>query len=1029
MTRTFVLDNNGRIPVALDLERDLNEQQRAAVTCGNGPKLVIAGAGSGKTRTITYRVAYLMAKGVPASSIMLATFTNKAAREMLSRVEALTGSNIGKVWGGTFHAIGNRLLRHYAKRLECSPSYTILDDEDQRDLLKVCVTQAKIKVEEKRFPAPSILQDIISFAFNTQQSVPAVIEQRYPHFLPWTDAIQAIEARYTARKRQACAMDYDDLLRYWWQLLEAHPDVAQRLGGQFRYLLVDEYQDTNAVQARIVERLASWNGRNLMVVGDDSQCVMEGTRILTPSGYKPVETLRVGDTVLAGAGNGRLVSEQVRVIQKSRHQRYLVIRVQGGAELRASPNHLCFAKVVPQKKWWYVYLMYRRDLGFRIGVSHVSPHRKGSATAQMRTGPEQADKLWLLEAHQSRQEAQYRETVLGLRYQIPQAIFRSDEEMGGKSKMTKTQVVALFKEFGDHGDQLLSDYGLHLDYPSFEPKASRSRRRIAINVVMAGAKNGAGRRIDQGHEVVCESYLGKQVIKQFPAVHYRDGYWRLRKMSRDYRIVLSLAKRMQQAFVNNSYQASIHYKARFVSAKAMNGTFRIIPAAGLLPGMKVPVVLNGRIVPAVIKSVEWKDNTNGIPFYDLEVERSHNIVSEGIVTHNSIYAFRGANYDNILKFPERNPGTELFKLEINYRSTPQILEFTNASIHHNEGQFHKTLTPTRAPASLPVVVPVNDVYQEAAFVAQRLLQLRDEGVPLEDMAVLYRAHAHSTILQAELIRRNIPYEIRSGVRFFEQAHIKDVVAYLKVLDNPFDEVAWRRLFLMIPRVGNVTAARLWQLAIQTSDPARALLGADAVGVLPAPAKPFFTRFQQDLRRLFEASREQPPNAVVNAVLETGYADYLQARYEAAPSRSEDIQQLAVFARAYQTLQALLSELVLLGELYGQDVAAGPTGDLERVVLSSVHQAKGLEWRVVFVMRMCEGEFPSTMALREPDGEEEERRIFYVATTRAKDELYLTHPLIDLGLRGSGGLLLQPSRFLQELPFMLYEQAVIEEPAA
>ncbi|MBI4323080.1 MAG: ATP-dependent helicase [Candidatus Omnitrophica bacterium] len=666
MTRTFVLDNSGRLPVALDLERDLNEQQRAAVTCGDGPKLVIAGAGSGKTRTITYRVAYLMAKGVPASSIMLATFTNKAAREMLSRVEALTGSNIGKVWGGTFHAIGNRLLRHYAKLLECSPSYTILDDEDQRDLLKVCVTQAQVKVEEKRFPSPSILQDIISFAFNTQQSVPAVIEHRYPHFLAWTDAIQAIETRYTARKRQACAMDYDDLLRYWWQLLEAHPDVAQRLGEQFRYLLVDEYQDTNAVQARIVERLASCNGRNLMVVGDDSQ---------------------------------------------------------------------------------------------------------------------------------------------------------------------------------------------------------------------------------------------------------------------------------------------------------------------------------------------------------------------------SIYAFRGANYDNILKFPERNPGTELFKLEVNYRSTPQILEFTNASIHHNEQQFHKTLTPTRNPASLPVVVPLNDVYQEAAFVAQRLLQLRDEGLPLEDMAVLYRAHAHSTILQAELIRRNIPYEIRSGVRFFEQAHIKDVVAYLKVLDNPFDEVAWRRLFLMIPRIGNVTAARLWQLAIQTADPARALLGADAVGVLPAPAKPFFTRFQQDLRRLLEASREQPPGAVVNAVLETAYADYLQATYEAAQSRSEDIQQLAVFARAYQTLQALLSELVLLGELYGQDVAAGPTGDLERVVLSSVHQAKGLEWRVVFVMRMCEGEFPSTMALREPDGEEEERRIFYVATTRAKDELYIVHPLIDMGLRGSSGLLLQPSRFLQEIPFTLYEQGQVEESAA
>ncbi|MBI3320578.1 MAG: ATP-binding domain-containing protein, partial [Candidatus Omnitrophica bacterium] len=638
----------------------------------------------------------------------------------------------------------------------------------------------------------------------------------------------------------------------------------------------------------------------------------------------------------------------------------------------------------------------------------------------------QADKLWLLEAHRSRQEAQYHETVLGLRYQIPQAIFRSEEEMGGQSKVTKAQLVALFKEFGEHGHQLLRDHGLLFDYPAFEPKASRSHRRIAINVVMAAAKNGAGRRIDQGHEVVCESYLGKEVIERFPAVHYRDGYWRLRKMSRDYRVVLTLAKRLQHAFVEEGYQASIHHKARFVSAKEMNGTFRTMPAVGLLPGMKVPIVRNGRIVPAVIESVEWKDNTDGVPFYDLEVERSHNIVSEGIVTHNSIYAFRGANYDNILKFPERNPGTELFKLEINYRSTPQILEFTNASIHRNQRQFQKTLTATRASGLLPVVIPINDVYQEAAFVAQRLLQLREEGLTLDEMAVLYRAHSHSTILQAELVRRGIPYEIRSGVRFFEQAHIKDVVAYLKVLDNPFDEVAWRRLFLMLPRIGNVTAGRLWQTMAQASDPLERALSEQALEGLPTNAKPFFKRFQHDLRMLRQQGQAELPSVLVNAVLDTAYVDHLRAKYDASQSRIEDIQQLAVFARSYQTLQALLSELVLLGELYGQDVVTGPTGDRERLILSSVHQAKGLEWRVVFVMRMCEGDFPSPMALREVDGEEEERRIFYVATTRAKDELYITHPLVDFGPRGSSGLLLQPSRFLQEIPFTLYEPGEVNE---
>ncbi len=662
MSRTFVIDTSGGTAVPLDLEHDLNEQQRAAVVAGPGPKLVIAGAGTGKTRTVTYRVAYLMAKGLSGSSILLATFTNKAAREMLSRVESLMGAGVGKVWGGTFHATGNRILRHYAPLVGLNHNYSILDDEDQRDMIKVCITEAKVKTEEKRFPAPGLVQDIISFAFNTQRTIEAVLRFKYPQFIEWAQEIQAIAALYTAKKQKANALDYDDLLRDWLKLLQEHPDVAQRLGEQFKAILVDEYQDTNAIPAAIVEELAKYNGRNLMVVGDDSQ---------------------------------------------------------------------------------------------------------------------------------------------------------------------------------------------------------------------------------------------------------------------------------------------------------------------------------------------------------------------------SIYAFRGANYDNILKFPERNPGTEIYKLEINYRSTPQILDFTNTSIANNRQQFQKTLRSTRRAGLLPVVVPVNDVYQEASFIAQRLLQLRDEGLSLNDMAVLYRAHAHSTILQAELVHRGIPYEIRSGVRFFEQAHIKDVVAYLRIFENPFDEVAWRRLVLMLPRIGNVTAAKLWEGMVKTQDPLDFAMSGSATELLPAAAKPFWKTFQQDLRSLKQHLDPEHPDALVLAVLETGYSDYLRSKYEAAQSRQEDIQQLAVFARSYRNLQALLSELVLLGELYGQDVVAGPGGDRERLVLSSVHQAKGLEWHTVFIMRMSEGDFPSTMGLREEEGEEEERRIFYVASTRAKDELVLTHPLIDMGPRATV-LLLQPSRFLQEIPFTRYEQATLEE---
>ncbi len=662
MTRTFTLNSSSHVRFQLDLESELNAAQLAAVTCGDGPKLVIAGAGSGKTRTITYRVAFLMTKGIHPSQMLLATFTNKASREMLRRVEALTGSDAGGLWGGTFHALGNRVLRQHGTLIGLQPNYSILDDEDQRDLVKLCVGEAPVKVEEKRFPSAAIIQDLISMAFNTERLLESVIEERTPHFAIWTNELESIRARYEMKKRSANAVDYDDLLKLWLKLLLDRPEITQRLGNQLRYLLVDEYQDTNAIQAQIVEKIAEHNGHNLMVVGDDAQ---------------------------------------------------------------------------------------------------------------------------------------------------------------------------------------------------------------------------------------------------------------------------------------------------------------------------------------------------------------------------SIYKFRGANYDNILKFPERNPGTEIFKLEANYRSTPQILEFTNASIANNVAQFRKTLTAQRPRGSLPVVLPVNDVYQEASFVAERILQLRDEGITLQEIAVLYRAHAHSTILQAELIKRRIPYEVRSGVRFFEQAHIKDVVAHLKVLDNPFDEIAWRRLWTMLPRIGNVTAARLWEKASQAANPYDAVMKPEVCKALPAAAQPAFKRFQQDLALLRTVREDQDPSGLVAAILDTAYPEYLRAKYEGSSGRIEDIQQLSLFAKSYRSLSSLLSELVLLGELYGQEVGKDGSTETEQLVLSSIHQAKGLEWKVVFVMRMSEGSFPSEAALREESGEEEERRIFYVATTRAQDELYITHPMVDMGMRGGGSAFLQPSRFLREIRFTLYEQGQLE----
>ena len=666
MARRFVLPQRAHANVDVDFREELNDQQYAVATCGEGPKLVIAGAGSGKTRTLTYRVAHLLDQGVPPAGILLVTFTNKAAREMLGRVSQLTHLEPHRLWGGTFHSVGARILRRHADVLGYSDSFSILDEGDQRDLLRLCTTDLEVPVEQKRFPSPRVLAGLLSLHTNTRVPLDELLADRYSRFLDWSDTIHQVAERYVARKKAANAMDYDDLLERWLQLLREHDDVRQRYGEQFRHVLVDEYQDTNIVQAEIVEAMAGGEaGGNLMVVGDDSQ---------------------------------------------------------------------------------------------------------------------------------------------------------------------------------------------------------------------------------------------------------------------------------------------------------------------------------------------------------------------------SIYAFRGANYDNILRFPERNSETEVFKLEANYRSTPQILTLTNASIHHNVEQHRKTLHARRPDGMLPALLPCSYPEQEAAFIAERILQLRDEGVDLDDIAVLYRAHAHRLSVETTLLRYDIPYEVRGGLRFFEQAHIKDVVAHLRLMENPQDEVAFRRVMLLQAGIGNVTAERIWQMVGGQPGDSGALVDGLATGnvnaLLTARARPGWKSFIVTLRGVQAAAAD--PETAIRCVLESSYEDYVATKFDNFESRIEDLQQLAIFAAQYDSLRSLLEELLLLGELYGQDVAGGRAGDDDTaIVLSTIHQAKGLEWHTVFVIHLLEGFFPSPRALDEEAGEEEERRIFYVAMTRARDELYLSYPIVRPGAYGAS-VVQQPSRFLQELPDDLYETWQLED---
>jgi DNA helicase-2/ATP-dependent DNA helicase PcrA len=401
----------------------------------------------------------------------------------------------------------------------------------------------------------------------------------------------------------------------------------------------------------------------------------------------------------------------------------------------------------------------------------------------------------------------------------------------------------------------------------------------------------------------------------------------------------------------------------------------------------------------------------------------------------SIYAFRGAHFENILKFPERYPGCQQLTLVTNYRSTPPILALANASIGCNRKQFPKELLAHRDGGVLPALVPLRDVHQQAEFVAQRVLELREEGIPLKEMAVLYRAHTHSMELQMELARRGIPFLVRAGVRFFEQAHIKDVLAFLKFVANPVDEISFKRIVKLVPGIGAASADALWAQVAQWSrqgrDP-RVEIGRDQLDQLvPPKARAGLRQLRGALEKLALPSMKAQPSEMIRLVLhEAGYGEALKVRYANAQARHDDVLQLSDYALQAESLEHLLSDLTLLDSLEAEDVVEGGEPD-EKLTLSSVHQAKGLEWRAVFLIWLADGRFPSAPALRAQDGEEEERRLFYVAVTRAKDELYLAYPMMQEE-RDQARLLMRPSRFLDELPLLPtppYEKWSIElEPA-
>jgi len=656
-TKTYVLkrpdDEATPRKLSIDYRAALNAQQLAAVTAGEGPSLVIAGAGSGKTRTLVYRVAYLIDSGVDPSNILLLTFTRKSAQEMLQRAGELIGARSQRVCGGTFHSVANLLLRRYGRSIGVEPGFTILDRSDAEDLIALMRAQLGLNEKDKRFPRKGTVMEMVSKSANTLRSLDEIILDEFGHFADHMEDLGRLQKAYQAAKRQKQLLDYDDLLVMLRELLLRDETARTTISRQYRYVLVDEYQDTNRLQAEVIRQLASTHN-NVMIVGDDSQ---------------------------------------------------------------------------------------------------------------------------------------------------------------------------------------------------------------------------------------------------------------------------------------------------------------------------------------------------------------------------SIYGFRGATFKNIMEFPALFPGTTMYKLEENYRSTQPILNLANCIIDEAAEKYTKRLFTRKIDGPLPSLVEAAGENTQSRFIAQKILELREEGVPLSEVAVLFRSSFHSFDLEIELSRKGLPFIKRGGVKFIETAHVKDLLAHVRVIANPLDTVSWHRVLMLVEGVGPKKAQDLLAALVKSDKPFQTLR--EVTG-----------RSSQGLKNLantlesLAGAEDRRPAEQVNHVYEY-YLPILKEQYDDYPKRTRDLDHLHTIAEGYPGVDEFLADLALEPPDGSAVDVDAPDRDDERLVLSTIHSAKGLEWQCVFVIWVVDGRFPSVYSFIADDELEEERRLFYVAVTRAKRHLYLTYP-INVFDKGSGMLLSKPSRFLDPVSPALLDQLVLVE---
>ena len=991
----------------------LNDAQRQAVGSPPGPALVLAGAGSGKTRVLVHRVAWLIqVEGASPNSILAVTFTNKAAAEMRSRIETLLGIPGGAMWLGTFHGLAHRLLRIHWRDAGLPQSFQILDSDDQARILRKVLKA--LELDETRW----IPREILWF-INAQKD-----EGHRPKHIkddgdPTRRQLIKIYQSYEEACQRAGVVDFAELLLRAYELWRDNPSLLQHYRTRFRHVLVDEFQDTNAIQYKWLMLLAGPEGMPF-VVGDDDQCLAAGTQVTMGDGAKrAIESIVPGDSVLSNYGGGDLRPARVTECFARRRQGHLVgLHLRSGAVLKSTPEHVHFAGYMlgetPQT--YFLYLMHKEGVGYRLGTSQV--YTLGQARPMVgfkqRALQEHADALWIIRTHSNENEARIDEVLTSLRFGLPTCPFvpRKGKGVNGFAH-DASHLRRIFSSLDTlvAAERLLEEVSLDIDRPHHRPQGRDSNRRNIV-ITLCGDRRGGTpmHRIS----VVGVSPTDRAVLEgmglSVRAAKAHGGSWRYETVRADFDELMSIARAIRER-LDSRYVLQGHMLER---------SLPFVTAASIRVGM-VMVVDTGRF--DVIERIERE--TCDAEVYDLNIERTHNFIAGGVVTHNSIYRWRGARVENLNQFRRDFPKAVLYKLEQNYRSTGTILKAANALIANNAGRLGKTLwTSGEIGERIKLYAAFNE-RDEADFVVNRIRDWVARGGARREVAVLYRSNAQSRVFEEAFLNARMPYRVYGGLRFFERAEIKDALAYLRLAASRADDTSFERVVnLPVRGIGAKTmdavremsrsnGTSLWNgaLATQGSLPQRA-----------AQALQAFMHLIEQLGREIEGLELH--EQVDHVIQKSGLVEHFKKeKGERGEGRVENLQELVSAARGFSPDSEAEAELSPLESFLAHAVLESGEGQADPyddcVQMMTLHSAKGLEFPVVFLAGLEDGLFPHQRSAADLASLEEERRLAYVGTTRAMRQLYITYAeqrrLYGVDTYG------QPSRFIGEIPADLLEE--------